>query len=173
MKIQNKKLSLILALFLLSLTVSAYSSQDIATRYIHNRSNQPWFLYFLMSSGYIAAYDLRNNQFQENLKIKIEPGQTIPIYYESPCGSCFIRGSLLISDFESPFVACYYIGPHSYEEGGPYLKHEGVTGPVVLNFGNEDSLSYGNVLFIGDSWRTWSGQGKDKPNLTFGSTCLE
>ncbi len=170
MNIRNKRFFIAFSLFsLLSFAMTAHSFEIITMRYIHNYSKQPWSLSFSMDYGAIASDLGSKASFKDRLQMKIEPGQSLAIYYESTCGAvdnsyCSIKGKLVISDFENR-SHCYQIAT------GPYLTHHGVTGPVVLNDDQPYLWSYGTVKFIGDSWRSWAENNKNL-SASFGSTCM-
>ncbi len=181
MNIKTKKRSFIFLLLAL-LSLSAYSDTDeflrasgenINLRCIYNYSNQAWTLFFSITYGSIAT-DLRQDKpFKKNLQITIEPGQILPFYYQYFCSDfgCSIQGRVVISDVDKQ-AACYRIDTAGFFNESPYLEHKGVTGPVVLNGNTPDAWNYGSVMFIGDSWKSWSNsKDKDQPNSSFGSTC--
>jgi len=158
----NSRLSLRLLLISFLSLITAHSYGMITTQYLYNNSNKPWSLFFLMKLGDVGT----NYPFKNSLLVKLDPGQVQPIYYEDqPIRNCGLEGKVNVSDFENKSY-CYKIDCAGLGRA-PYIRHKGVTGPVVLNGSKPGSSEYGSLMFIGDFWSSWHG--RVAPH--FGSTC--
>jgi hypothetical protein len=160
----------------------------VIKRTFYNYSTQPWTVYFYLYVGAVSAGD--PSYYHSTLAVTVNPGQAMPLYYlplstegrredGHKKGIVYgVAGNVFVDDFIHR-GGCYKLSTTNVRminrSFSPYFKHQGKTGPVVLNgSGIGRGGADGDLAFMEDAWEhKFADSGQTTDPYPYGSTCSQ
>ncbi|MCE3238595.1 MAG: hypothetical protein K0R24_1576 [Gammaproteobacteria bacterium] len=166
-EIKMKRILLLTSFFLLNLFI--VSVRAAPPYKLYNHSSKPWRV-SISSLHTIGVYRHLKQINKNDSIIVVNPQESVPLNYPisercEPDTSCRVSLNegmkVFITDFEGK-SQCYIVRSQWFSSEAAYIRHNGNTGPVVLN-GMGEAGQDGDIDIIGEAWAN------DKQD--FGATC--